>query len=386
MTPGRKRPIVTLTGVLPGTSASAQAASGRKSHRKISWDLVRSSCVVLVMIYHSTFLSVVLHPELEGRAIRFPWQVGASMLLVISAYFACVTVGKGTALRYWWGRVARLVPPFVATVLSLFVLLQFISPEGWQTPTSRDLWSNLFMLWHWKPHDYIFLDGSHWTVPLQLMGFSMAALLYGSRFGRRPAIVAIMWAAILLPVAQWSYRLSTPPEAYRMLVDGFGAHRWHLFVAGVAVWMWSTRRLSTPHFAALAASCMLAQGLHNHLYDANGVLVSNIGSTIGVSVGILVIAVTARGPDWNKVVPQWTHRHIQWFAGISYGVFLTHQTIGYVLSIHLHRLGVGAIWQVVVMLTAGVLCGWVMTRAVERPAFNFLMSTHDRLFPARRGP
>lgn len=94
-----------------------------RSRQKISWDVVRAGCVTLVMLHHATFLSVYLHPELQHRSFTFPYQVGARLLLVVSAYFACVTIGRGTVLRYWWGRIARLLPPFFVAVVMIFLVL-----------------------------------------------------------------------------------------------------------------------------------------------------------------------------------------------------------------------------------------------------------------------
>ncbi|MBE9375527.1 acyltransferase [Saccharopolyspora sp. HNM0983] len=363
------------------TTTPTQTKSG-KSKRKISWDVVRAGCVILVMIYHSTFLSVFLHPELAERSIRFPFQVGASMLLVISAYFACVTIGRGGLLRYWWGRMARLFPPFVGAVLLIFGIMHLAAIEGWFLPTWQDLLANVAMLWNWKPDEFFFIDGSHWTVPLQLMGFTAAALLFKSKLGHGTAIRVVLWVAVIVPILQWPIRVGGAPEAYRMIVDGIGAHRWHLFVVGVAIWMWSTRRIGWAHFAALLATCMLGQSLHNYEETPEG-LVADWGSTVGVCIGMLVVAATAYGPDWNRVIPDAVGRWVTWFAGISYGVFLVHQTIGYIVSRTLQDIGAGPFLQVMAMLTTGVLLGWALTRLVERPTHTFLMNGYDRL-AARR--
>ena len=371
-----------MTGVPEGTTAPARTASGTKSRRKISWDLVRAGCVLLVMLYHATFLGVYLHPELIPRKIAFPYQVGASLLLVISAYFACVTIGRGTTLRYWWGRIARLLPPFIGAVLVIFLLTRLAAIEGWFWPTWYDLTWNLLMLWNWRPADYAFIDGSHWTVPLQLMGFTAAAVLYRSRWGHGRRILVVLWAAVLVPMAQWPLRVSQPPELYRTIVDGIGVHRWHLFVVGVAIWLWSTKRISWPHFAALLGFCMIGQALHNYAETPEG-LVADWGSTVAVCIGMVVIALTARGPDWNKVVSGRPARAVQWFAGISYGVFLTHQSVGYLVPRELQDLGFGPTLQTAGFLVTGVLLGWALTKVVERPMHRWLMKGFDRL-AARR--
>ncbi|MEV4729382.1 acyltransferase [Saccharopolyspora sp. NPDC049426] len=346
-------------------------SGGGQSRRKISWDLVRAGCVVLVMLYHSTSLSVFLHPELESRTFEFPYQVGASLLLVVSAYFACVTIRRGSLFRYWWGRVARLLPSFLAAVVVSYFVLRAFPIEGWFFPLPEDLRANLLMLWHWKPQFYPFIDGSHWTVPLQLMGFTVAALLYRSWWGHGSRILIVLWVAVLVPLAQWPIRIAEPiDETYRTVVDGVGMHRWHLFVAGVAIWMWSVKRLSTPHFAALLALCMAAQEVHNYTRTPEGLL-ADTGSSVAVAIGMCVIALVARSPD--MAIPHPARRAISWFAGISYGTFLMHQAIGYIVLRKLQDVGVDTTTQTLAMLVTGTLLGWMLTRAVEQPTHKLLM-------------
>ncbi|WP_435544383.1 acyltransferase family protein [Actinopolyspora sp. H202] len=357
---------------------------GKGSRRKISWDVVRAGCVTLVMLYHSTTVSVEFHPEIEPRTFTFPWQLGASMLLVISAYFTCVTIGRGTVLRYWWGRLARLLPAFVAGSVLIFLLTRAFHVAGWYLPDVRDLLEHLLMLWHWKPREFEFLDVAHWTVPLQLMGFSAAALLYRSRFGHGDRIVGVLWFAMLLPIVQWPLRASDPPEFYRMLADGLGFHRWHLFVAGVVIWLWSVGRLRTPHFAAFLGTAMFAQWLHSFEVGPSGTLSPDVGSSVCVAIGLCVIALVARGPDWDAVIPTAARRPVQWYAGISYGVYLTHQSLGHMVVRGLRDLGMPTFLQTVGMLATGVLLGWGLTRVVEQPAHRYLMRAYDRFAIERR--
>lgn len=359
------------------TTAGTSAPTKARSSRKTSWDLVRAGCVLLVMLYHATFMSVYLHPELGPRTVRFPYQVGASLLLVVSAYFACVTIGRGAASRYWWNRVARLVPPFLAAVVLVYVTMRTFPIDGWFDPSTEDLRANLLMLWNWKPDLYPFLDGSHWTVPLQLMGFTAAALLYRSRWGHGHRMIIVLWAALIIPVLQWPLRVANTPEAYRTIVDGFGLHRWHLFVAGVAIWLWSLRRVSTPHFVAMLAACMVAQALHNYSETPEG-LVADWGSTVAVCAGFCLVALVARARDRDVALPSPVRRFVGWFAGISYGVFLVHQTIGYIVVRELNDLGMPTTVQTAGMLAAGVVLGWALTRLVEQPVHRLLMQGFDR--------
>lgn len=351
--------------------------------RQVSWDVVRAGCVVLVMLYHATFLATCLHPELGERAVRFPFQVGASTLLVVSAFFTCGSVRRVDAVTYWWGRVSRLLPPFLVAVPVIFLVQRVLPVSGWFFPEFGDLGANLLMLWNWEPRVFAFVDPSHWTIPLQIMAFSAAALLY--RIGASRRIVPLVWAAVLLPVAQWPLRITNPPQWYSVLVDGVGMHRWHLFAAGVAIWLWARGRLPTSRYLPLLAACMAAQVVHSCTVVRTGV-VADWGSDLGVCLGMGLVALAARGPRWEPVVPGAVQRVFRWFAGISYGAFLVHQSIGYLVCHELEVIGAGPAVQTAGMVGTGVVLGWVLTKTVERPAHRVLMRLREGSWHRARDP
>jgi peptidoglycan/LPS O-acetylase OafA/YrhL len=349
----------------------------RQSRRRyVSWDLLRCGFVLLVVLYHSTYVAPIVHPELAPRDFAFSHQVGASLLLVISAYFACATLRRSPVGRYWWGRMARLLPAFVASVLFTWAVVRYLSPADWPIPGTRDLVGNLLLLGNWQPAAFPFLDGSYWTLPLQLMAFTVAVLLWRSRWGHGSRLRVVLWTAVLLPLAQWPLRITQPPETYRMLVDGFGFHRLHLFVAGVAIWMWANNRLRTQQFLTLITTCGAAHLVHNIAVGPDG-WHQDWAATIGVSCGILLICLTARRPDWDRWVPTPMRNPLQWLAGISYGVYLIHQTVGFVLMRWMHDLGAGPFLQSTAMITMALFLGWLLTRLIERPAHQGLMNLYD---------
>ena len=65
------------------------------------------------------------------------------LLLVLSAYFVAVTVrrspGRAGAARWWWGRVARLLPPFLVATVVAWCALRVLAPEDWFQPNRGDL-------------------------------------------------------------------------------------------------------------------------------------------------------------------------------------------------------------------------------------------------------
>lgn len=382
---GRYVPVVSVAAV--ADSQQSPRPAGSTAHgprrREPSWDVLRSGFVLLVVLYHSTYLGPeLLYPDLISRPFTFPHQVGASLLLVISGYFACATLGRYPAGRYWWGRVARLLPAFLVAVPLAWLALRYLAPPEWWTPGRRDLVWNWLLLGNWDPGMFPFLDGSYWTLPLQLMAFTAAAVLGATRWGSGHRLRIVLWAAVLVPLAQWPLRIAEPPEIYRMIVDGLGFHRLHLFVAGVAVWLWARERIGRAHVVALLAACGVAQFAHTIVLTPEGWDVDRT-SVLAICGGVVLVALVARVPHCNRLVPAPVAVVGQWLAGISYGMYLMHQTVGYVVMRRLQDLGAGPGLQSTAMLVTAILAGWAMSRIVERPSHRVLLTIYDRFFMQR---
>lgn len=71
-----------------------------------------------------------------------------------------------------------------------------------------------------------------------------------------------------------------------------------------------------------------------------------------------LICLADRVPEWDRWIPASLHRAVQWVAGISYGLYLVHQAIGFLIMRQLQDLGAGPVEQSAAMLAAGLLLGW----------------------------
>lgn len=113
-----------------------------------------------------------------------------------------------------------------------------------------------------------------------------------------------------------------------------------------------------------------------------------VPSAAGFAVMLGLIAAAARGPDWDVRVLRVLRRPVAWLAGISFGVYLVHQQLGFVLARVLAEHGVSGWPRLVLVFAAAVLAGWAMTALVERPAHRLLtrrrtvVPAAERLAPA----
>jgi peptidoglycan/LPS O-acetylase OafA/YrhL len=153
----------------------------------------------------------------------------------------------------------------------------------------------------------------------------------------------------------------------RTLYDGLGVHRAQLFAIGVGIWLWSRGRLGDRHLFALLTASLGAQAVHT----------ADLGSTIGLGVLLIGVCAAAGGRDWDIAPVRLFARPVKWLAGISYGVYLMHQEIGYVVMAQVAALGPAA--ELAAFTGTAVLLGWLLTKFVERPAHSALTASRPAL-------
>ncbi|MGW5051740.1 acyltransferase family protein [Actinokineospora sp. NPDC004072] len=338
-----------------------------KTKRKVSWDVVRVVAVLGVVVGHITRQGPEDHPELGPFAVYLPVLFGANTLLAISAFFVCVTVRRGRTLRWFGHKLARLLPSYFVAVVVTYLVLRLVAPGfGWFTPDSTDLVANLLLIQTWSK-EFDFIDGSYWTLPAQVTAFAFAAIFAPRRWLRGPVLLGLLWALIIVPAVIQLLLRRYDDEVLRLFYDGLTLHRAAVFGVGVAVWLWTRDRMSGAHLVGYTVAMLLGMELHTRSEDS--------ASTIAFGVALLVLAAAAGGPDWN-IGP--LARPVAWLGGISFGVYLVHQELGYVIARALVDIGVGPTGRFLTCLAVAVLLGWALTRAVERPAHAWLTGAIDR--------
>lgn len=334
----------------------------RQSQRRISWDLLRVLAVFSVVLQHATHQGPASHPELGPAPFDYSLQVGANTLLLISAFFICGTLRRSQPRRWWWHRVARLLPPYLVAVVVTYVVTTVVVVPDWYRPTVGDLVGNLLFAQAWCPGVH-YIDGAYWTLPVQLLSYSAAALLWLTRWARRWRLRVLLWGLVVVPVVlRLTWRTDDAPQLVRSLFDGLGLHRAHVIAAGVAIWLWVNGRCGVRHLAALLATAVFAHEVQT----------VDLPATMGFAVVLAVICLAAAGPDWDVPGLRTLSRPVAWLAGISFGVYLLNQEIGEVVTWELLRRGVGPWVSLGAAVLVAVLLGWLLTRLVERPAHRWL--------------
>jgi peptidoglycan/LPS O-acetylase OafA/YrhL len=335
------------------------AAAPAAGSRRLSWDVLRVLAVFAVVLEHATDAGRNAHPELGHAGLTLSVQVGASVLVIMSAYFACLSLGRGRPWSFLRNRFARLLPAYLVAVVLVYVVMRLFAPRTWSPPRPVDVLLDLALLQNWTGGAH-YVDFSFWTLPLQLTGFVAAAVLVALGRVRGWPLRVLLWALPVVPVVLRMCLRGRP--WFDMIFDGLVLHRAQLFAVGVALFLWSAGRLRGGHLTALLLVCLVAQGIQTE----------DLPSTLALAGAVLLLVAAAGGPDWSGPLISPVVRPVRWLAGISFGMYLVNQQIGFVLMYQVFRLGGGWLPQVLAMVAGSVLLGWLLTITVERPAHRAL--------------
>jgi len=348
----------------------------------MSWDVIRVLAITFVVAGHVTAGAEAM-PDIEPYpgTLRLPF--GTFTLLVLSGYFMGPTLRKLSAGRWFQARLARILPAYVVAMLATFLVLRIVVPifndgeEGpWYLPGVGDLVRNLLLVHEWTGNMHRRIDASYWTLPVQVAAFAGAALVAWFWWRRRPRRVrpaVVVWG--VLGVAAASPVLSGITQ---VVPTATGLYYAHLFAAGTAIWLWSERRLAGPNLTAIL---LVVLGLQIFRSSEPRLV---IVACLGVMLGLMCLA--ARGPDWDRVLGV-LRRPISWLAGISFGIYLVHQKLGYVVARVLTGMEVEPWWlRLGLVLTVIVLAAWALTVFVDRPAHRLLAPARPSRSPQSSRP
>jgi peptidoglycan/LPS O-acetylase OafA/YrhL len=200
-------------------------ASGRRN----SFDLLRLGAATLVLFSHSFVLAAASEPQIGGASFGF---FGVEVFFAISGFLVVKSWDKGPQLRDFFAkRALRILPALAVCVIvsayGLGLVLSTLSPADYLTSSrpfgyvaqnlvaiaSGGVLSPAYELpgvFASNPHDAS-INGSLWTLPIEVQAYFMVALL-GSLSLTRRALPVIAGCALLV--------LAAPAKAYGMPLVG----------------------------------------------------------------------------------------------------------------------------------------------------------------------
>lgn len=326
--------------------------------------LLRMAAATLVLVSHQHALTGLPEPGVIG--VHSLGGLGVVMFFAISGFLVAQSwQADPHVLRFAWRRLLRIWPAFaVAVLLCTAVLGPLLSPlawgDYWRDPRTTEYLSNLvFRLRGALPFSFegnhlpFAINGSLWTIPLELQCYGVLVALGLAGVLRRAWLVTLLAVALSVFYAGWQLRGEWLVQGWTLVIEQqyfieFGA----AFLIGVSLrlqWPWVRRHLMALCLGALAL----------------GGLAYGQGRPVLTFLLVVPLATIAFGVQSWPVL-----RRFDRWGDLSFGTYLyafpTQQTLIWAFGRHLGW------WPLLALsLVCTLALAWLSWHLVEKPLQRF---------------
>lgn len=305
--------------------AAPSTADGYRLGRRPGLDGLRGIAVLLVLWNHTAL-------PYSGTA----GTVGVVAFFVLSGFLITRLLleewdrGHGISLpRFYVRRALRLAPAMV-----IYLAMTAVVAVRYGEPLSQLVWAGLYLTNIVRSFgEFITLTPHTWSLAMEEQFYLvwpvlLILLVSRLRLGRR-GLALVLGVAILASLA---YR-------YVLVADGADLQRLHNDPFVVAVSLLAgcllAVTIASPRYRVLggtalvvALAAILASGIDEKSMTTYSVMVPAI--TVAAVVAVAVVARDGRKPAWIAAVLTW--RPLSYLGRISYGLYLYHYTVYYVVK------------------------------------------------------
>jgi len=316
-------------------------------------DALRGIAALMVVLCHYTYS----YNELYSKHINFPFtfpegKYGVQLFFLISGFVIFLTLNKTRhPLEFVISRLSRLYPAYWASVLLTFTLISIFSlPDSSKTPSIYDAVINLTMLQRWFRIENI--DPVYWTLAVELSFYIIMFTAYLTNQLKRIEVLSIAYLIfiILTKIIENHFGITILNVIKVSLLLDYG----NLFIAGIMFY----KIIHEPkkiHYLIIFICLLTEYFLHSE-------------SNILIAVYFVIFYLFTQGK--LKFISM---KPLLFLGSISYSLYLTHQTIGYILIDNLYRRGLDAPWLLLLIaLSSSIALASFMRLCIEKPAQNWL--------------
>ncbi len=359
--------------------------AGRKMSQILGLDLIRCAAAVLVMFYHyCCYLPVwfwgysrePFEPTISYRALQpytwFGW-VGVEIFFVISGFVIAYSSREATPKGFLKSRFLRLFPTlWICSTISFVVVLLF---GHVRTGFLISEWLHSLVLAPWT---HYWVDGSYWTLPIEISFYAIVFLLLATgqyrHLGTAVSFVGLTSAAISIyqqaVVLGFLWHLPFADKLVQIAANTFLAVtslRYGLYFAlGTGLWLFLFDRRSLLRAVMLGIFTLGAVAemrwhtqeftamMQAHHADNAGRLSSALPAVVWAVALIAIIAsVVAKAPI-ARLLGHTGARVTRKLGLATYPIYLLHQAIGQVAieRLHSHLPDIVSLVLVVSVITA----------------------------------
>lgn len=322
------------------------------SARMPELDSLRGLAALAVVIYHYT----ARYSQIYGQHVPDTWlfelgKYGVHLFFLISGFVILMTTERTPSVwRFAVMRFARLFPAYWVAVLLTALAIDWIGLPGRQLPW----WAvgvNLTMLQAWLGVPSV--DGVYWTLAIELAFYAWMALLL--LFGQMAH--AMRWAVLaMLAVSALNWLIVHQGlKIHWVLVPTLMLGYLHLFVAGMAFFCIRKEGHSWQKWGVLALAACIE--------------VVTSGSNAWPVLACMAIFAAALFGHARYLHQRWLLE----LGAVSYGLYLVHQNIGYIVIRQLQAAGQESPFVLLLVpLLLALLIAKVIHDLVEIPAGRWI--------------
>ena len=384
---GGNHSVRTPAAVIPSTKRQGQI---------IGLDIVRSVAALYVMLYHYgcwIWAGNALPGETLGAKdhwmgpFSWPGWVGVEIFFVLSGFVIAYSAQNNTASGFAKSRIIRLYPTaWICTLITLVTVGLFEGSKYWLSSIRPLLHTIVIAPWttNW-------IDGSFWTLAVELSFYFIIFLLLAFRLYERLGIVMMTLGASTSILAL--YRCGILAGLYGGHLDArimdFAQNQRYFFLLvdhgmffalGSLIWLCLLQRVSLSRVIGVVVctvGCLAEIYLHSRLFvsDAEQRGLSAIEGgrchpLLPMTIWALAILAIICSVSFNArvmaLVGARGARVVRFLGLMTYPLYLVHQRAGFeIISVLQQRVG----FSTSVFLTAGlmILSSFIVVRFFEKP-------------------
>ena len=347
-------------------------------------EVLRDIAAVSVMLFHCIGL---LPWNVSGTpmAVFGAGWIGVDLFFIISGYVITGSAARQMGLpdyaRYFWRtRLARILPLYYFTSV---VFLAAVSSVALEKDATFQIVSHLFLVHNFFQNTAFSINGVTWSLGVEMQFYLLAFFIVplATRAGRKTLVgsyLLLFFGVLAYRMAAWhwlrsadasdatiSHVLSQVPA----LIESFA-------LGGLICLLGSPKvsQLRSVLFALLAFALFIAIYV---IYDANAALYWRsqpmavlFRSLIAAFAAIALLAALSSRAQWRNAV--W--RPMLQLGKISYGIYLWHLIVLFLVQRHLPFRGTVAV-AVIVVLT--ILLAEFSRHVIERPCMRWARNTRS---------
>jgi peptidoglycan/LPS O-acetylase OafA/YrhL len=342
---------------------------------------LRGIAALLIVITHyfgvyfgaqAVVAGVTFSPELQlvapdwVRHMDFPYfkgPFGVALFFLISGFVIPFSLQKNSGAGFLLARTWRIFPTYLAC-LGIGLLATYLSARYWQLPFLIDLQRLLMnaLLMH-NLAGLASLDTVNWTLAIELKFYVVAALCWRAMLGSKPLVFAAIAAAVIaLDLALPS--LEGIPFVYRVLA-GLGTDlNYVLFMLIGTLFYQHYRGLLTLAKLAAGAVLLLAAFIAAWHFGTQRDQVPVLAEYYVYALLVFALCYSVR----NRFRPV---RVLDFFADISYPLYVVHALTGYVLLKVIMHQGLAYGYAVCVVLAIVTALAWLLHKTIETTSSEY---------------